>query len=769
MLLTEKPDTAVLAWAPFSPDLTRDERFRLLAYRGKVKDGAVQVSYQQQGCARFYPEGGLLSATMQPKALRSALFGETTFDLDLVNCHPRLFLREMLTIKASGWPIHPLGPLKAYVRNREAFLACERGISFADGKQIVCSLLNSAQLNIEGQKHPEWTPSETFSQLAACISKNAAALRQYLESENPTVHGQILATIECSRKRKKSSYIGFALQRLETAIMMELRKRMLTDIGCDWTAYCFDGGMIENQHREKVDAWLTTLPADPYVTLRVKPWATPLRRADVPKMLDAQAFSWDRHEPPCDELPEIELATECKRRYGLKKAIWEQCIFVDWQSLKVVRLVGDELKYCQKRELAAMTENCGWWKMKHTAKGFDLIWAPFAKEWLCDPALRMVRKCDFIAPPLVCPEDVFNTFDGFVAERITPEPCDIWLFHEHCRLLMEGNTEWSEWFQDHLADIVQNPGRVNNICCVFQSKPGSGKSTFLESLFRGILGPRYFHSTNAASQIVGQFQSALENKLTVIWEESKPKDGCSAASELKNMITSNTMSIERKGQDPVMMRTPKRIFILTNELDRRSVIIDEGDRRYMVAVASPERQGDAVYMREMFDCVNDPAWLRAVYDHLRMRDLGKYDGGLVVWEKSRPITTAYKDLLEASVPHSVKWLRSLKYMAAALVEGDEADDLEFTEDGNPLWTGQYLSLFRWGEMYARFLSRANITAFGGKPLKFTASQTKAILMRWETQHPEVFQAKIKRNNDFNGFRVKPGALRLLAEIVPSLY
>ena len=334
---------------------------------------------------------------------------------------------------------------------------------------------------------------------------------------------------------------------------------------------------------------------------------------------------------------------------------------------------------------------------------------------------------------------------------------------------MEGNAEWGEWFQDHLADIVQNPGRVNNICCVFQSKPGSGKSTFLESLFRGILGPRYFHSTNAASQIVGQFQSALENKLTVIWEESKPKDGCSAASELKNMITSNTMSIERKGQDPVMMRTPKRIFILTNELDRRSVIIDEGDRRYMVAVASPERQGDAVYMREMFDCVNDPAWLRAVYDHLRMRDLGKYDGGLVVWEKSRPITTAYKDLLEASVPHSVKWLRSLKYMAAALVEGDEADDLEFTEDGNPLWTGQYLSLFRWGEMYARFLSRANITAFGGKPLKFTASQTKAILMRWETQHPEVFQAKIKRNNDFNGFRVKPGALRLLAEIVPSLY
>jgi hypothetical protein len=769
MELIERPDTSVLAWAPFSPDLTRDERFRLLAYRGKVKDGAVQVSYQQQGCARYYPEGGLLSATMQPKALRSALFGETTFDLDLVNCHPRLFLREMITIEASGWPIHPLGPLKAYVRDRETFLAHERGISFTEGKQIVCSLLNSAQLTIECQKHPDWSPSETFCQLAKCISKNSAALRQYLESENPTVHEQLLETIECSRKRKKSSYIGFALQRLETAIMLDLRKRMLTDIGLDWCAYCFDGSMIENKHREKVDAWLTTLPDDPYVTLRVKPWATPLRRADVPKMLDAVAFSWDRHEPPCDQLPEAELGAECKRRYGLKKAIWEQNVFIDWSTLKAVRIIDRELKPVDQARLVGMSQAYGFWKMKYTAKGFDLVWTPFAKEWLADPHQRMVRRCDFIAPPLVCPEDVYNTFDGFEAERITPEPCDIWLFHEHCRLLMEGQAEWGEWFQDHLADIVQNPGRVNNICCVFQSMPGSGKSTFLEGLFRGILGARYFHTTNAASQIVGQFQSALENKLTVIWEESKAKDGCSAASELKNMITSNTLSIERKGQDPVMMRTPKRIFILTNELDRRSVIIDEGDRRYMVAQASAARQGDAVYMREMFDCVQNPVWLRAVYDHLRLRDLSKYDGGLVVWEKSRPITAAYKNLLEASVAHSVKWLRQLVAVASDMVDGDENDELYLGEVGNPLWTGHYLSVTRWGELYARFLARANITAFGGKPLSYTTSQTKAILLRWEEQHPKVFQSKTKKSGIFNGFRVRPGALELLAEIVPSLY
>ena len=99
--LTEHPDVAKLEWVVGHPDVYQFARRGLSAYARAAGAGKLTVTYERRGPGRLYPltsktvppgpSGTLVTvATQQSRAVRSALFGDTHLDVDLVNCHPRL-------------------------------------------------------------------------------------------------------------------------------------------------------------------------------------------------------------------------------------------------------------------------------------------------------------------------------------------------------------------------------------------------------------------------------------------------------------------------------------------------------------------------------------------------------------------------------------------------------------------------------------------------------------------------------------------------------
>jgi hypothetical protein len=203
-------------------------------------------------------------------------------------------------------------------------------------------------------------------------------------------------------------------------------------------------------------------------------------------------------------------------------------------------------------------------------------------HWLAHPGRRtypsgvVFKPAPYGQTPEVRPGQL-NLWRGFALE---PKEGDWGLYREHIHsVICGGNEAEFAWFMDWLAFLVQSPHKKPGSALVLRSEDkGTGKST-LKKCMAKIFG-RHAVSVTNKDQVVGKFNSVLQDARFVAIEESFFAGAKSEQSTMNNLITEERIIIEKKGVDPVELDSFAGFLILAN----RSWVVPVGrdERRYGV-------------------------------------------------------------------------------------------------------------------------------------------------------------------------------------------
>lgn len=250
-----------------------------------------------------------------------------------------------------------------------------------------------------------------------------------------------------------------------------------------------------------------------------------------------------------------------------------------------------------------------------------LIRVPKAKLWWANPKRAQYMGVTF-APGVDHDDDrlrgKLNLWRGWGVQpsslpwQEARNGCSMWLSHLR-DVVCDGDQELYDWIITWFADIVRNPSRKPGTALALVGGQGAGKTSIFE-YFGRILGTAYV-KISQQNQLTGNFNSHFQNCLLLHAEEAVFARNTQAQNILKDMITSETTALEKKGQDIVTIPSYFRVAFTSNSDhvvgaehdDRRYTFVDLKKRkrdRSLKKQYETERDGDgpACLFRYLLDC-----------------------------------------------------------------------------------------------------------------------------------------------------------------------
>ena len=284
----------------------------------------------------------------------------------------------------------------------------------------------------------------------------------------------------------------------------------------------------------------------------------------------------------------------------------------------------------------------------------------FFELWLKDPSKRTYERVDMLPPPLVCPSDIYNTYQGLRAEKLPtlPGSKSVQIILDHV-LMLAGDTGEAgrEYLLNYMAHMVQKPGELPKVGILMQSKQGVGKNLLFEELLgKKILGAGLMHCSAQSEDYFGRFDNAAVNKLLCVHDEVVGRDMGRTAGLIKESITAELQGLEEKGLKKVQLRNFVRWIYLTQSI--HALLLDTPERRWMVykcnnSMAPGVGASEEVhaYFTRLWGWMEDDANVRAFYDFLIGRDIS-------TWRSvaDRPNSTYYRSLQRMSMNPVEEWL-----------------------------------------------------------------------------------------------------------------
>ena len=202
--------------------------------------------------------------------------------------------------------------------------------------------------------------------------------------------------------------------------------------------------------------------------------------------------------------------------------------------------------------------------------------------WLESSKRRFYDGID-LAPDGKLPLTYYNLWKGFSVE---PKKGSWDLYKKHIReVITSDDEELYNYILAWMANTVQHPEKQGYTAIVLRGDQGIGKSTFAE-WFGSLFGP-HFLELSSSSQLTGRFNAHFHNAIFVFADEAAWPGDRSGIGALRRMITQDTLSIERKGLDILMVKNRMHLMIASNENwvvhtridDRRFAAMDMSDKR----------------------------------------------------------------------------------------------------------------------------------------------------------------------------------------------
>lgn len=241
----------------------------------------------------------------------------------------------------------------------------------------------------------------------------------------------------------------------------------------------------------------------------------------------------------------------------------------------------------------------------------DNVPQPLSKVWMSWKDRKTFDSVIFEPDPSKSEPKCYNFYNGLA---VVPKKGDWSLMKDHAReILCRDNKPYFDWVMTFLSQMVQQPGKKMGSSLVIIGKKGTGKSIFFD-YFSKLWGE---HAITVAhrSQITGQFNSHQVGKIPMICEEAVWAGDPQAQGVLKNLITNDRMSMEKKGLDIIEVANYVRLIMISNEEWVVPASLED-ERRFFVLECSDDRRGDLAYFNALVAQMENGGLAAMAYDLL---------------------------------------------------------------------------------------------------------------------------------------------------------
>jgi tRNA A37 threonylcarbamoyladenosine biosynthesis protein TsaE len=262
----------------------------------------------------------------------------------------------------------------------------------------------------------------------------------------------------------------------------------------------------------------------------------------------------------------------------------------------------------------------------------------FIERWCDDDDRAEYNKVGMYCHDVKCPDDVLNLWSGFAASKLNTELVDIEPFFHHLRIMSNHNEDVFQFLIKWLANMFQFPS-TPSIFVSLSGDEGSGKSALTQLITNMVGVDKSIEIDNPTDQLFGTFTGHLQDKVFVNLNEVSRKDMCKYKDRLKSAINSPFVVIHEKGQKAFTITNVRHYFCTTNH--DHAVIVNEGNRRYVMIRSSPELIGNHEYHTGFYNWIDRPSVQYSVYQYLMTVPVPKK-----FTNSDLPITELMKDAYE---------------------------------------------------------------------------------------------------------------------------
>ncbi len=580
----------------------------------KIKNGKITITYKQtgtQGTGRFYAKQQY-SLQSFPKEIRNTLAMSDYLDVDMSNAMFNVILGEC---KKNNLP-H--GTLNEIVENRDESLNKIMELYKLKKRDDAKTKLLAITNNEEFKSNDSFIISlqEELNGYINHIYVNDAELIKNVKRD--------MKKINCSYNEKGKVLVN-KYQELEQKILLTAYTYLSAkkfNIG----TLIHDGFLVEkNAHFDEDTLKLLNSQIKEKHNLNIEFTIKPFKKfINIPQSVLSMNFETNRDRKI--------------RVYGELKTKFEEMMFrINTPSIYIKISDGNEehLKVHSLKEHFIDWEPAGIDKFAiHCDKP-----KTFIENYILDPTKKRYKKIGFYPYSLPeynkCPENVFNSFTGFRIQEIidkTINPGEIMkqkvqdnlkLYLDHIKLLVDDCSDLVETNYNYLlqwfAHTVLRPDKTNGIVITIKGIEGIGKQGFLSQVIGNkLMGSKYYMETaDPKNDIFGSFNSQIENKILINFDESKGEDMKEFHDRLKNFVTNPKRNINKKNIAQYEVEQNYNFICTTNnELPFK---ISEHNRR--IAIFESTRLGNKrpppEYFRKLATALDDPLTILALFVHLQ--------------------------------------------------------------------------------------------------------------------------------------------------------
>ena len=561
--------------------------------------------------------------------IRGFLFNGISTDIDMVNCHPVL-LKYICKKDNIRCPI-----LTEYVENRDNILEELKRYGEKDPKTLILKIVNS-----------EYNASRNKSQFIKDLTKEIKNIR--VELIQLDEYKQFLVdAIEFKKGNIKGSFINRLLCYYENEVL-QIMIQHLNHRTIEISSLAFDGCLVYGDYYED-DKLITEL------------------QAEINDYFDGMnmKLKYKEHSQIItdDILNGLEVVDDDKTYQSIKEhfelthaKIINKSMFID--------LYDDKVSMKSRKELFEAYEHI---KYNEYDDNGNVKQVSFITTWFGDPNMHLYRDIGVYPPPLTCPKDMYNLWNGFAMEKVTDyTPANFDVILEHIKILCNRQEEVYDYIVKWIAQMVQYPA-IKTKAPTFISKEGVGKS-WLIKLFRVMFGNELvFETSNPSRDVWGDFNGMMMNAFVVNLNEISKKDTIEAEGRIKSLVTEPTIHINMKGKNQLEIQSFHRLISTTN--GEEPYTSKKDDRRNVIVRCSDEKKGDYEYFTKLFNCLEDLDMIKSFFEYLKtIEGMDKFDSIPI------PITEYQSDLQQLSRTPIELFVRNIVENA----DEEEEEDVKFT-------------------------------------------------------------------------------------------
>jgi hypothetical protein len=595
----------------------------LLINRLKVKDNTFTYRTKNgRNYGRVYPDGW--SLCLMPKTLRHTISSGFNYDIDTINAflnYLNWYCKEK-NVKAEN--------LNYICNNREDFLKKiieYRNISRSEAKDLVLSALNDQ--NRDWDFEPNDPMFDTYQEFKR--------LQDFVAKDNKRIYDACKKT---NKNNSKGSCMSQVLQTIENKVLFCMTD-FLKSVNISVSSLEFDG--LE-AYKEDCDNYgkenlLTDLEDHVFKVLTI-----PIKLAYKDMTLGINHLL-EKYEDTLSTVSSSK-SDEGENSYSSIKKSFELKHFKCIDNGCYYELLEDfTFKVRSRIELKNSFEHLTYEEIdsKH-----GIVDKQFIERWLRDKNIRVYKKVDLYPPPLKCPDNHFNLWNGYEIENITINNTYDEIFIQegfnfiinHWKLL--SGDEYFDFFLKYNAYTVQYPGLKTLLTLYINSKPGLGKERGLYYILEQIFGKKYCLITQNINDIFGEFNGLIENKFIIVMDEVKISVSSKFEEEIKSITSSETNRINNKGIKKYDVNNYTHLMGFSNtngfkiqEGCRRSLPFD----RWEVPRPSPE------YIDKLLEYTGNKVIIKRIFDYLMSIDVSEFKPDI-----ERPETAYFNELIDASLP-----------------------------------------------------------------------------------------------------------------------